>query len=55
MPNGDPGPAAAGESAAARFCRQQRQVLQDDPAISEKRMFGTTALCADGKVFLFPG
>ena len=51
MPNADPAP--PGESAAARFRRQHRLALQDDPAITEKRMFGTTALCADGKVFLF--
>lgn len=52
MPSADPAP--TGESAAVLFCRQQRQALQGDPAISEKRMFGTTALCAEGKVFLFP-
>jgi hypothetical protein len=37
MPNADPAP--AGESAAARFCRQQCLALQDDPAITGKRMF----------------
>ena len=54
MPNADPAPRPAGESAGARFCRQQRAALQGDPAITEKKMFGTTALCADGKVSLFP-
>jgi hypothetical protein len=54
MPSADPKPAPTDESAAARLCRQQRSALQDDPAITEKQMFGTTALCAGGKVFLFP-
>jgi TfoX/Sxy family transcriptional regulator of competence genes len=52
MPSDDPAP--AGEGAAVLFCRQQRQALKCDPAISEKKMFGTTVLCARGKVFLFP-
>jgi hypothetical protein len=52
MPSTEPPPAA--ESAAAAFYRQQRAALREDAAISEKRMFGTTALCVAGKVFLFP-
>jgi hypothetical protein len=40
-------------SAAALFCQEQRLALLGDPAITEK-IFGTTALCIGGKVFLFP-
>ena len=32
----------------------QRAQGRGDPSVSEKKMFGTTALCAGGKVFLFP-
>lgn len=28
--------------------------LQGDSAVTEKKMFGATALCTGGKVFLFP-
>jgi TfoX/Sxy family transcriptional regulator of competence genes len=45
---------ASDGSAAALFCQEQRSALLDDPLITEKKMFGTTALCVRGKVFLFP-
>jgi TfoX/Sxy family transcriptional regulator of competence genes len=47
-------PAAPPGSAAASFYAGQRSALMGDPAVTEKKMFGTTALCAGGKVFLFP-
>lgn len=50
----EPGPTPVDESASAAFYRRQRAALADDAAISEKRMFGTFALCVAGKVFLFP-
>jgi hypothetical protein len=36
------------------FYAEHRTALLGDPSVTEKKMFGTTALCADGKVFLFP-
>jgi hypothetical protein len=39
--------------AAASFYAQRRTALLGDPSVTEK-MFGTTALCTGGKVFLFP-
>jgi len=42
------------DSAPDLFYKDQRAALQDDPDISEKKMFGTTALCVGGKVFMFP-
>lgn len=47
-------PTVTPDSDAARFCERQRQTLLSDPSITEKKMFGTTALCAGGKVFMFP-
>jgi TfoX/Sxy family transcriptional regulator of competence genes len=41
------------DSAAKRFYERRRRDLGADPSISEKKMFGTTALCVDGKVFMF--
>lgn len=38
---------------ATRFYERQRERLSGDPSITEKRMFGTTAMCVDGKVFMF--
>ena len=38
---------------ATRFYDSQRERLLGDPSISEKKMFGTTAMCVDGKVFMF--
>jgi hypothetical protein len=35
------------------FYAQQRSALLGDPSVTEKKMFGTTALCAGGKVLLF--
>lgn len=40
-------------SAAQRFYDRQRATLLHDPSITEKKMFGTTAMCVDGKVFMF--
>jgi hypothetical protein len=45
--------AAAPGSAAALFYAQQRSALLGDPSVTEKKMFGTTVLCAGGKVLLF--
>lgn len=45
---------APGEDAAAAFYEQRRIELLRDELVTEKRMFGTTALCAQGKVFMFP-
>jgi hypothetical protein len=47
-------PAPARGSAAASFYAEHRMALLGDPSVTEKKMFGTTALCAGGKVFLFP-
>jgi len=47
-------PAAAPDSAADSFYAGHRLALPGDPAVTGKKMFGTTALCAGGKVFLFP-
>jgi hypothetical protein len=54
MSSTEPTRAPADESAAAVFYRRHRAAVADDAAISEKRMFGTVALCVAGKVFLFP-
>jgi TfoX/Sxy family transcriptional regulator of competence genes len=51
MPSSKP---AAAPGSAALFYAEHRMALLGDPAVTEKKMFGTTALCADGKVFLFP-
>jgi hypothetical protein len=45
---------APGEDEAAAFYEQRRTELLRDELVTEKRMFGTTALCAQGKVFMFP-
>ncbi|HEY3208278.1 MAG TPA: TfoX/Sxy family protein [Actinomycetota bacterium] len=37
-----------------RFFELQRTKLLREKDITEKRMFGTTALCVHGKVFMFP-
>jgi TfoX N-terminal domain len=42
------------DSYADRFYQSQRAALLGDASITEKKMFGTTALCAGGKVFMFP-
>ena len=42
------------ESAAERFYQSQRTALLGDASITQKKMFGTTALCVGGKVFMFP-
>jgi TfoX/Sxy family transcriptional regulator of competence genes len=52
MPSSKPAPAAG--SAAVLFSAEQRSALLGDPSVTEKTMFGTTALCAGGNVFLFP-
>jgi TfoX/Sxy family transcriptional regulator of competence genes len=52
MPSAEP--TAAPGSAAASFCAEHRLALLGDPSVTEKKMFGTAALCAGGKVFLFP-
>ena len=41
-------------SDAGRFYQAQRAALLGDPSITGKKMSGTTALCAGGKVFMFP-
>lgn len=46
--------ATAGNPAAATALPWPRPALHNDPAITEKRMPGITALCAGGKVFPFP-
>jgi hypothetical protein len=52
MSSAKPAPAPGG--AAAPFYAQHRSALLGDPSVTKKKMFGTTALCAGGKVFLFP-
>jgi TfoX/Sxy family transcriptional regulator of competence genes len=47
-------PAPAQGSAAASFYAEHRMALLGDPSVTEKKMFGTTALCVGGKVFVFP-
>jgi TfoX/Sxy family transcriptional regulator of competence genes len=47
-------PAATPDSDAAVFYNDQRAALLTDPSITEKKMFGTTALFVGGKVFMFP-
>jgi len=47
-------PTAIPDSDAGRFCQSQRAALLGDASIMEKKMFATTALCAGGKVFMFP-
>src|SRR5215468_73964 len=42
-------------SAAALSYAEHRMALLGDPSVTEKKMFGTTALCSGGNVFLFPG
>jgi TfoX/Sxy family transcriptional regulator of competence genes len=42
------------DSPAVLFYGAQRAALLEDPNITEKKMFGTTALCIGGKVFMFP-
>jgi TfoX/Sxy family transcriptional regulator of competence genes len=42
------------DSDADRFYQSQRAALLGDASITEKKMFGTTALCVGGKVFMFP-
>jgi TfoX/Sxy family transcriptional regulator of competence genes len=42
-----------GDSEARRFVDSQRVRLRGDPSITAKKMFGTVALCVDGKVFMF--
>jgi TfoX/Sxy family transcriptional regulator of competence genes len=37
-----------------RFYQSQREALLGDASITQKKMFGTAALCAGGKVFMFP-
>lgn len=39
---------------AAAFYEKRRDAMLSQKAVSEKKMFGTTALCVGGKVFLFP-
>jgi hypothetical protein len=48
---------SAGRSSSAdvqKFFGLQRANLLREKAITEKRMFGTTALCVKRKVFMFP-
>ena len=47
-------PAPERGSAAASFYAEHRISLLSDPSVTEKKMFGTTALCVGGKVFVFP-
>ena len=42
------------DSPAVLFYDAQRAALLVDPDITERKMFGTTALCIGGKVFMFP-
>jgi hypothetical protein len=37
-----------------RFYEVRRAELLGDKTVTEKKMFGTTALCIKGKVFMFP-
>ncbi len=41
-------------SEAAAFYEKRREAMLRQKAVSEKKMFGTTALCVGGKVFVFP-
>jgi TfoX/Sxy family transcriptional regulator of competence genes len=45
---------AVPDSAVERFYQSQRAALLGDASITQKKMFGTTALCVGGKVFMFP-
>ncbi|MGW7825275.1 TfoX/Sxy family protein [Streptomyces puniciscabiei] len=59
MPTPDPTPeprhgSDASTDKAHAFCRSRREDLLDQTSITEKKMFGTTALCVGGKVFMFP-
>jgi len=47
-------PAEVPDSAAERFYQSQRTARLGDASITQKKMFGTTALCVGGKVFMFP-
>jgi hypothetical protein len=51
MPSSKPAPAAV--SAAVLFYAQHSALL-GNPSVTEKKMFGATALCTGGKVLLFP-
>jgi TfoX/Sxy family transcriptional regulator of competence genes len=42
------------DSPAVLFYGGQRSALLEDPNITERKIFGTTALCTGGKVFMFP-
>lgn len=42
------------QTGVQRFFEAQRAELLRDKAVTEKKMFGTTALCIRGKVFMFP-
>jgi TfoX/Sxy family transcriptional regulator of competence genes len=46
--------AATPGSDAELFYRDQRTALLSGPSITEKKMFGTTALFVGGKVFMSP-
>jgi TfoX/Sxy family transcriptional regulator of competence genes len=48
MPTADP------DSVVERFYQAQRAALLGDASITQKKMFGTMALCVGGKVFMFP-
>jgi TfoX/Sxy family transcriptional regulator of competence genes len=46
-------PVVSPDSEAQRFYERQRAAQLGQPAITEKKMFGTRALCVAGKVFMF--
>ena len=50
MPRSSPG----GDVDRDRFYQSQRAALSGDASITEKKMFGTTALCLGGNVFMSP-
>lgn len=47
-------PTTVPDGAVERFYQSERAALLADASITEKKMFGTTALCVGGKVFMFP-
>jgi hypothetical protein len=42
------------QSYVERFYETRRAELLGEKGVTEKKMFGTTALCTNGKVFMFP-
>jgi hypothetical protein len=47
-------PSKPSQGYVERFYETHRAELLGEKAVTEKKMFGTTALCTHGKVFMFP-